>query len=65
MRQVELMRLVAAQGAPLILVDGMGWIWERWVIASVEERKSLFMSDGAPRKIEFTMGLLAYGSDAA
>ncbi len=65
LRQVEMMRLVADQGQPLILVDGLGWVWERWVITAVEERKSLFMSDGAPRKIEFTMSLMAYGSDAA
>ena len=65
LRQVELMRLVADQGQPLILVDGLGWVWERWVIAAVEERKSLFMADGAARKIEFTMQLMAYGSDAA
>lgn len=65
LRQVEMMRLVADQGQPLILVDGLGWVWERWVIVSIEERKSLFMSDGAPRKIEFTMSLSAYGSDAS
>lgn len=65
LRQVELMRLVASAGQPLILVDGMGWVWDRWVITAVEERKSLFMADGAPRKIEFTTSLKAYGSDLA
>ncbi|MFJ1293481.1 phage tail protein [Paracoccus yeei] len=65
LRQVELMRLVADQGQPLILVDGLGWVWDRWVITAVEERKSLFLSDGAPRKIEFTAALMAYGADAA
>lgn len=65
LRQVELMRLVANAGQPLILVDGLGWVWDRWVIASVEETKTLFLADGAPRKIEFTVGLKAYGSDAA
>lgn len=65
LRQVELMRLVAGGGQPMILVDGLGWVWERWVIATVEERKSLFLADGAPRKIEFTLGLRAYGGDRA
>lgn len=65
LRQIELMRLVANAGQPLILVDGLGWVWERWVITSVEETKTLFLADGAPRKIEFTVGLKAYGSDAA
>ncbi|MGP3725627.1 phage tail protein [Cereibacter sphaeroides] len=65
LRQVELMRLVAGGGQPMILVDGLGWVRERWVIATVEERKSLFLADGAPREIEFTLGLRAYGSDRA
>ena len=65
LRQVEMMRLVASQGAPLILVDGLGWVWERWVITSVDETKTLFMADGAPRRIEFTMTLRAYGKDEA
>lgn len=63
LRQVELMRLAAAQGKPMILVDGLGWVWERWVIISVEETKTLLMSDGAPRKIEFSMTLKTYGAD--
>lgn len=65
LRQVELMRLLADQGKPMILVDGLGWVWERWVITGVEERKALFMSDGAPRRIEFSMTLMAYGADGA
>jgi phage protein U len=63
LRQVELMRLAASTGAPLILVDGLGWVWERWVITAVEERKSVFLPGGAPRKIEFTVRLRAYGAD--
>jgi phage protein U len=65
LRQVELMRLMARAGQPMMLVDGLGWAWERWVITSVEERKSVFLADGAPRKIEFTISLTAYGADAA
>jgi phage protein U len=29
----------------------------------VEERKSVFLRDGAPRKIEFTLSLKSYGKD--
>jgi len=65
LRQVELMRAVAGTGQPMILVDGLGWVWERWVIRSVEERKSVFLADGAPRKIEFNVELQAYGRDGA
>ncbi|PIV72870.1 MAG: phage tail protein [Rhodobacteraceae bacterium CG17_big_fil_post_rev_8_21_14_2_50_65_11] len=63
LRQVELMRATADLGRPMMLVDGLGWIWEQWVIVGVEERKSYFMRDGAPRKIEFTVTLRAYGAD--
>ena len=65
LRQIELMRLVASAGQPLILVDGMGWVWERWVIPSITEKKSVFLADGAPRQIDFAMSLKAYGSDLA
>jgi len=63
LRQVEGMRAVAGLGQPLMLVDGLGWIWERWAITSVEEHKSVFLADGAPRKIEFSLSLRAYGRD--
>lgn len=65
LRQVELMRLQAGLGAPLILVDGLGFIWDRWVITSVEETKTYLMRDGAPRKIEFIAELQSYGGDRA
>lgn len=65
LRQVELMRLAGRVGQPFILVDGLGWVWERWVIAGVEETKSVFLANGAPRKIEFSLTLRAYGADAA
>lgn len=64
LRQVDAMRLRAGTGAPMMMVDGLGWVWKQWVIVSVEERKSVFMADGAPRKIEFSMKLQRYGADA-
>ncbi len=63
LRQVDLMRATAGTGAPLMMVDGLGWVWKRWVIVSVEERKGVFMRDGAPRKIEFSARLQSYGPD--
>jgi hypothetical protein len=65
LRQMELMRAVARQGAPMMLVDGLGFVWQRWVITRVSETKSLFLADGAPRRIEFNVTLRAYGSDRA
>lgn len=63
LRQVDLMRAQAGLGRPMMMVDGLGWVWKRWVITRVEERKSVFLPDGAPRKIEFSLSLQAYGSD--
>jgi phage protein U len=65
LRQMELMRAVARLGQPMMLVDGLGFIWQRWVITRVSETKSLFLADGAPRRIEFNVTLRAYGSDRA
>ena len=61
--QVDKMRLKANLGLPMMMVDGLGWVWKRWVITSVEEQKSYFLPDGAPRKIEFSLTLKSYGSD--
>jgi uncharacterized protein len=63
LRQVELMRLTARTGMPLMLVDGLGWVWERWVITAVSETRTVLMADGAPRRIDFSMTLQAYGRD--
>ncbi len=63
LRQIELMRQVAGTGQPMILVDGLGWIWEKWAITGIEETRTVFLADGAPRKIEFAVTLRAYGND--
>lgn len=65
LRQVEFMRLSARAGQPLMLVDGLGWIFQRWVIVSVEETRSVFMRDGAPKQIDFRVTLRSYGEDRA
>ena len=65
LRQVELMRLQAGLGQPLMLVDGLGFVWDRWVITSVDETKTVLMADGAPRRIEFGVTLESYGGDRA
>jgi len=63
LRQLEVMRLIARQGQPLMLTDGLGWVWDRWIITLVEESKTFLMADGAPRKIEFNVTLQSYGRD--
>lgn len=59
--QMRTMRAIAGTGAPLMMVDGMGFIWDRWVVVSVEETRTHLMSDGAPLKIEFSVQLQSYG----
>lgn len=63
LRQMDLMRTQAETGFPMMMVDGLGWVWKQWVITRVEERKSVFLRDGAPRKIEFSITLQSYGKD--
>lgn len=65
LRQVEAMRLIARTGEPLMLVDGLGWVWQRWVITEVTEVKSVLFADGTPRRIEFQIALRSYGEDRA
>ena len=54
---------VARTGQPMMLVDGLGWIWDRWAIVNVDETKTVLMADGAPRQIDFRVLLRAYGED--
>ncbi len=63
LRQMELMRAIAGTGQPMILVDGLGWVWQRWAITAIEETKTVFLADGAPRRIDFSITLQAYGND--
>jgi phage protein U len=64
LRQVEGMRAVAGLGQPMMLVDGLGWVLQRWCIAGVDETRSVFLADGAPRRIDFSLRLVSYGEDA-
>ena len=64
LRQVDLLRQKADSGLPMMMVDGLGRVWKRWVIVQVAERKSYFLRDGAPRKIEFSVTLKSYAPAA-
>ena len=48
---------------PLILVDGVGRVWGKWVIVRVGEKQSNHMNTGQPLKQEFTLELKFYGAD--
>lgn len=55
--QLSELRALAAQGLPLVLIDGAGAVLGRWVVERVEERQSVFAAEGKPRRQEFALGL--------
>jgi phage protein U len=63
LRQVTLMRAEAGVGKPLMLISGNGNAFGRWCIVKISENQSVFMKDGAPLKIEFSISLKRYGED--
>lgn len=64
LRQVTLMRAEAGIGKPLMLISGNGNAFGRWCIVKISENQSVFMKDGAPLKIEFSISLKRYCEDA-
>lgn len=63
LKQLDAMRDEANLGQALMLVDGTGRPWGRWVINQIEETRTVFFEDGTPRHIEFRMQLTRYGED--
>jgi len=61
--QIEGLKAAADQGEPLLLVDGLGQVWEKWVIMQIEESREVFLKGGVPRKITFKMSIVRYGED--
>jgi len=61
--QVDTMKRSADWGEPLLLVDGRGFVHGSWVIMSVEETHEVFLQNGVPRKISFSLSLKKYSED--
>lgn len=59
--QIEAMRREADKGEPLMLVDGRGQVWGKYVITDIREGQTEHWSNGAPRKQDFDLTLQAYG----
>lgn len=59
--QVERMRREGELGRAYGLSSGFGRYFGRFVIVSVRDIQSYFLSNGAPRKIEFAIELAHYG----
>ena len=58
--QLDKLRAEAHKGRPLLLVDGLGFVHEEWIIKSVQEDRTIFFADGTARKIEFRLTLAAW-----
>lgn len=61
--QLDFMRIQAGLGMPLLMVDGKGYIWGRWVIHSVEDQQEYFFDNGAFRKQSFNLKISRYVDD--
>lgn len=64
--QVGAMRAAAEEGEALPLVyafEAVGQYAGLWVIKSISEERTVFWSNGVPRKIEFSLSLTSYGED--
>ena len=64
LKQIDSMREEAGKGEPLMLVDGLGKVWGKWCILSIEENRSRHLSNGAPLKQSFRLRIENYGEDA-
>jgi phage protein U len=61
--QLNDLRRQAETGEPLLLVDGLGFVWGQWVITVIEETQSYLQSNGQPLKQTFQLQLKYYGDD--
>jgi len=67
MSQLALMRDAAARGVPLPLIyafETVGQYCGLWCIRSIKEGRTELTREGLPKRIEFSMSLVAYGEDA-
>jgi phage protein U len=63
LKQLDAMRIEASKGQPLLLVDGLGFVWGQWVITQIDEGQSFFQANGQPLKQTFQLRLVNYGED--
>ena len=69
LKQVDMMRAEASKGQalPLCYIEtggsinsGIGRRLGKWCIINISEQRTVFLADGNPRKINFSMSLKAY-----
>lgn len=62
-QQIDDMRKEAQKGTPLLLVDGLGYVWGLWVVTQLQEEQDYLCANGRPMKQSFQLQLKAYGED--
>lgn len=56
-KAIERLRDMADKGSAYALVNGAGEAFGAWVIESIDETGSIFVREGVPRRVEFTITL--------
>lgn len=60
---METLRELAAKGQPQMLTDGLGKVYGKWAIRSVQEGLGTFAPGGGARQITFNVSLVRYVED--
>lgn len=63
LEQVDAMRDEADKGEPLLLVDGLGYVYDYWVVTSLSETHARVWEKGVPLKQQFSIVLEYFGED--
>lgn len=61
--QLDQMRAMGDSSTPLMLIDGGGKVYGKFVILKVTEMQVNFIAGGKPRRQDFTLEIAAYGDD--
>ena len=64
-KALDRLREMANQGNAYALVNGAGENFGAWVIESIDETGTLFVREGVPRRVEFTINLARVDDDLA
>lgn len=61
--QLALLRTQSKQGLPMMLVDGQGWVYGRWVVKRITEKRENLVPNSGAFKVGFTIEMEYYGED--
>jgi uncharacterized protein len=63
LEQIDNIRAEADKEEPLLLVDGLGYVYDYWVVTSLSETHTALWQKGVPLKQQFTLTLEYFGED--